>query len=128
MQNKKLRIAYWVTTGLFSFVMAFSAYNYFTNPDVAAGFLHLGFPSYFRVELGILKLVGVAVLLIPQIPLKFKEWAYAGFLITLASAAVSHSASGDAANMVIMPIVFMVVLLVSNYLLSKTVAQPVNTK
>jgi hypothetical protein len=123
MENKKLKAAYWVTTGLFSLLMAFSAYNYFTNPEVAAGFLHLGFPSYFRVELGIMKLIGVAVLLIPQVPVKFKEWAYAGFLITLASAAVSHSASGDAVSMVIMPIVFMLVLLASNYLLGKTVAQ-----
>ena len=32
--------------------MVFSAVSYFTNPMVAQGFHHLGFPDYFRQELG----------------------------------------------------------------------------
>lgn len=119
MKLNKTKAAYWVTTGLFSLMMAFSGYSYFTNPDVAAGFLHLGFPNYFRAELGIMKLIGAAVLLIPQVPLKFKEWAYAGFFITLVSAAVAHGVSGDGASMVAMPLVLLVILLASNYLLDR---------
>ena len=52
-------------------------------PQVAEMFTHLGFPDYFRVELSWAKLLGVVMLLAP-VPARLKEWAYAGFAITLA--------------------------------------------
>jgi len=57
-------------------------------------FTHLGFPEYFRVELSWVKLLGVVVLLTP-VSSRLKEWAYAGFAITLASALIAHFAVGD---------------------------------
>lgn len=48
------------------------------------------FPSYFGLELDILKIVGALVLLIPAIPAMFKEWAYVGFGILLLSASLAH--------------------------------------
>jgi hypothetical protein len=57
-------------------------------------FTHLGFPAYFRVELSWAKLIGVALLLAP-VPARLKEWAYAGFAITLASALIAHLSVGD---------------------------------
>jgi len=57
-------------------------------------FTHLGFPAYFRVELSWVKLLGI-VLLIAPVPVWLKEWAYAGFAITLGSALVAHFAVGD---------------------------------
>lgn len=82
--------AYWISTALFSAMMALSAFAYLTQPMMAEAFIHLGFPAYFRVELAIAKLIGVAVLLAP-VPARLKEWAYAGFTITLISAIVAHS-------------------------------------
>jgi hypothetical protein len=61
---------------------------------VAQMFTHLGFPDYFRVELSWAKFLGVAVLLAP-VSARLKEWAYAGFAITLASALIAHFALGD---------------------------------
>ena len=58
---KKLKITYWITTVLFSVMMLFSATMYFTSPEMAQTFEHLGFPDYFRVELGIAKIIGVPV-------------------------------------------------------------------
>ena len=49
----KIKIAYYVSTGLLSLAMALSTYAYLVNPATKAGFQHLGFPDYFRVELGI---------------------------------------------------------------------------
>jgi hypothetical protein len=40
------------------------------------------------------KLLGVILLLAP-VPPRLKEWAYAGFAITLASALIAHFAVGD---------------------------------
>ncbi len=83
-------VGYWISTGLFSAMMALSAFAYLAQPMMAQAFQHLGFPSYFRVELAIAKFAGVAALLLP-VPTRVKEWAYAGFAITLVSAIVSHS-------------------------------------
>ena len=65
-------------------------------PQVAQEFARLGFSAAsFRIELSWAKLAGVAALLIPFIPAWIKEWAYAGFAVTLASALIAHFASGE---------------------------------
>ena len=61
---------------------------------MAEAFTHLGFPGYFRVELSWAKFLGVALLLAP-VSARLKEWAYAGFGITLVSALIAHFAVGD---------------------------------
>lgn len=116
---KKDKIIYWVTTGLFAAMMLFSGYSYFANPQVVEGFKHMGFPDFFRVELGVAKIIGALVLLIPQIQTKIKEWAYAGFIITLISAAITHINAGDPASNIITPLVMLVILIVSNFYMSK---------
>jgi hypothetical protein len=83
-------IGYWITTGLFTAMMTLSAVMYLTQPMMAQAFAALGFPQYFRVELACAKLIGVATLLAP-VPSRFKEWAYAGFGITLISAMIAHT-------------------------------------
>jgi len=87
-------IVYWAITALFCVQMAFTAYAQLSLPQVAEMFTHLGFPDYFRVELSWAKLVGVILLLAP-VPARLKEWAYAGFAITLASALIAHFSVGD---------------------------------
>ena len=87
-------LAFWIATALFCLQMGFTAYAGLTLPQVAAAFAHLGFPAWFRVELSLAKLLGVALLLLP-VPARLKEWAYAGFAIDLGSALVGHLAAGD---------------------------------
>lgn len=116
---KKDKIIYWVSTGLIGAMMTFSGYAYFTNPQIADSFKHIGFPNFFRVELGTAKIIGALVLLIPQIPTKIKEWAYAGFIITFISAAIAHINIGDPTSAIITPLVMLAILLVSNFYLSK---------
>jgi len=116
---KKNKILYWAATGLIALMMVFSAYSYIAKPEIEAAFKHLGFPDYFRIELAVAKILGALVLIIPQIPVKIKEWAYAGFGITFISAAIAHISSGDPANIVTMPIIFLIVLIVSNIYLYK---------
>ena len=117
--TKRDRIIYWTTTGIVSAVMVFSIINFtfldgFPFPE--GGFVHLGLPNYFRVELTIAKMLGLAALLIPRVPAKIKEFAYFGFGITLLSAAIAHFSSGDvriSPLFVIDPLVFLSLLAVS---------------
>ncbi len=93
-RSKAIVISYWIATALFCLQMGFTAYAQLRLPQVAAAFAHLGFPTYFRVELSLVKLLGVVLLLAP-VPARLKEWAYAGFAITLGSALIAHLSVGD---------------------------------
>jgi hypothetical protein len=91
---KAKTIVYWIVTTLFCLQMGFTAYAQLRLPQVAEAFTHLGFPAYFRVELSWAKFLGVALMLAP-VPVRLKEWAYAGFAINLASALIAHLSVGD---------------------------------
>ncbi|WP_186757273.1 DoxX family protein [Echinicola salinicaeni] len=110
---KKDNIIYWVTTAIVAVMMLFSAYNYFADPNMKAGFEAMGFPDFFRIELGTAKIIGALVLLIPGIPQLFKTSAYVGFVIVFVSAFITHLALGDAVSALVMPLVFLAILLVS---------------
>ena len=94
LRAKATVIGFWITTGLFCLQIGFTGYAQLALPQVADMFTHLGFPGYFRIELSWAKFLGVAVLLAP-VAARLKEWAYAGFAITLASALIAHLAVGD---------------------------------
>jgi hypothetical protein len=87
-------VGFWIVTALFCLQVGFTAYAQLRLPQVAEAFAHMGFPDYFRVELAIAKLLGVVTLLAP-VPSRLKEWAYAGFAFTLASALIAHISVGD---------------------------------
>lgn len=93
--SRTMRLAFWISTLLFCLQIGFTAYAQMALPQVSEMFHHLGFPDYFRVELSWAKLIGVVVLLAP-ISARVKEWAYAGFAITLVSALIAHFSLGDA--------------------------------
>jgi uncharacterized membrane protein YphA (DoxX/SURF4 family) len=114
----KLKITYWITTGIFSAMMLFSATMYFTSPEMAQTFEHLGFPDYFRIEMGIAKIIGVLLLLAPFTG-RLKEWVYAGFTIIMVSASIAHAAAGDPISSVLTPLVLLGVLAVSYRTLQK---------
>ncbi len=109
---KRINIIYWIATALLALQMAFAGIMYFTSPEVATGFTHLGFPDYFRVELGIAKILAAVVLILPMFSLRVKDWAYAGLAIVLVSAFIAH-ASVDGAATGIAPLVSLVILAVS---------------
>jgi hypothetical protein len=86
---------YWAATLFAAFIMTTSgALALFHMPGMMAALAHLGYPPYFSNLLAISKLAGVSVLLLPGLP-RLKEWAYAGFGITVLSASYSHLHSGD---------------------------------
>jgi len=93
-RSKGIVIGFWIVTALFCLQISFTAYAQLRLPQVAEMFTHLGFPDYFRVELSWAKLLGVLLLLAP-VPARLKEWAHAGFAITVGSALIAHFSVGD---------------------------------
>lgn len=116
---KKDKIIFWISTGLLAAMMLFSAYSYFTSEDIKGAFAHLGFPDYFRLELGAAKAAGAVLLIIPAVPGKVKEFVYAGFAITFVSAFIAHISSGDPASVAVPPLVFAGILGVSYFYFQK---------
>ena len=94
---KTKTIVYWTVTALFCLEMSFTAYYELLRlPEAAQAFTRLGFSAAnFRVELSWAKVLGVAALLLPMVPARLKEWAYAGFAINLVSALIAHLSIGD---------------------------------
>ncbi|OQP40798.1 hypothetical protein A4H97_14380 [Niastella yeongjuensis] len=84
------KIVYWIVTGLLSLSLVLAGYLYLTSPVMAAGFKHFGFPGFFRMELGIAKIVASLLLILPMVPPRIKEWTYIGVAIVFISAFIAH--------------------------------------
>ena len=129
--TKRERIVYWTTTVIVCAVMVYSILNFtlfdrFPFPE--GGFVHLGLPGYFKIELTTAKILGVTALLIPAVPAKIKEFAYFGFAITLVSAAIAHFSRGDAGIsplFILDPLIFLCLLAVSYFYFSKRNGIPI---
>lgn len=109
---KKIRTIYWVSTVLAMLTGATTAFMYFTNAQFIEGYRHLGFPDYFRIELGIFKILGMLILLVPAVPARIKEWAYVGFGITFISGIIAHG-TVDGAGLAMAPMIPLIFLIVS---------------
>ena len=93
--TKTKKTIYWAATLFVAFIMTTSGTLALLHaPAMMTALAHLGYPSYFANLLGVSKLAGVCVLLLPGLA-RLKEWAYAGFAITILSASYSHQLSGD---------------------------------
>ncbi|HEY4357777.1 MAG TPA: DoxX family protein [Acidobacteriaceae bacterium] len=92
---KRRTIAYWTATAIFTLVLGISGAMAIVHwPPMMISLAHLGYPPYFSNILGVGKIVGLIIVLAPGLE-RLKEWAYAGFTITILSACYSHFSSGD---------------------------------
>lgn len=80
--------------------------------DFAEDVKILGYPLYFFVILGVFKIIGSLLLVIPAVPTKLKELAYAGFFFDLVYATLSHGVIAEYSK-IIPPLAFLIVLYVS---------------
>lgn len=117
---------YWITTGLVSGVMLYTAVSYFTAERMKDSFKHLGFPDFFRIELGIAKALGALALLLPFLPSRLKEATYAGFAITFVSAMVAHLSQDDPIIHSLQALILLVLLGVSYFYLAKLKNRNIN--
>lgn len=88
-------VTYWVTTTFVTLILMISGGMSIVHAaPLMKALKHLGYPDYFANILGAGKAIGLIVFVAPGMP-RFKEWAYAGFSITILSACYSHFSSGD---------------------------------
>ena len=105
------KIAYWGATGLVAIATLSAAFSYLTTaPEAVENFRHVGYPQQLRVLLGIGKLAGAIVLLLPRLP-TLKEWAYAGFTFMWIAAVVAHYLAADGKSL--LPVALLGLLAVS---------------
>ncbi|MET3037615.1 DoxX family protein [Chryseobacterium sp. NRRL B-14859] len=84
MKTKTTKIIYW--SGAIFISLWFGASGFFEltkNPVVWDITQQLGYPSHFIYILGIFKLSGVLVLLLPNKLLRLKEWVFAGMFFDI---------------------------------------------
>lgn len=92
---KPKTVTYWITTTFVTLILGISGgMSILHAAPLMKALKHLGYPEYFANILGVGKAIGLLVFLAPGMP-RFKEWAYAGFSITILSACYSHFSSGD---------------------------------
>lgn len=111
--TKTNKIIFWTATiiiFLFEGVMpAFTSQTELAKEGVR----HLGYPEYFGNALVVFKVLGSLILVIPQLPKRIKEWAYAGFTFDFLFASISHYAVDGFDFQTILPIIILAILMVS---------------
>jgi hypothetical protein len=90
-----MKIAYYIVTVIFSlFILLGSFYDIQAGPAAVEVMQKLGYPIYLLYIVGYAKILGIIG--IWQNKVKFlREWAYAGLVIDLVGAFISHLAVGD---------------------------------
>jgi len=113
MTSKMKVIGYWVTTILIALEtlaggvtdLMHGRTNLFSGPLVVDVVTSLGYPVYVLAILGIWKIPGAIVLVVPGF-LRLKEWAYAGIVFELSGAAASQAVRGRPSD-IIAPLVLL---------------------
>ena len=110
------QIAYWVATVVSVVGVGGTGLLDLTGaPEMAQHVTALGYPAYLQHFLGVAKVLGGAVILLPRLP-RLKEWAYAGMTFDLLGATYSHFANRDAAGELVLPVALIVLLELSYFL------------
>lgn len=113
--TKRNKIIYWISTVWLALAMLASGLQQiFQTKGFVDIVVPLGYPLYFLYILGVWKILGVIVILIPRFTL-VKEWAYAGFFFAMSGAILSHIASGESAKKMVPSLVLLILTAVSWY-------------
>ena len=113
--SKRNKIIYWIATAWLALGMLSTGFvQLFKMQSEVDNFTQLGYPLYLLTMIGVLKILGVAALLVPKFPL-VKEWAYAGFFFAMLGAIFSHIAAGDKMNEIFPPLLLLILTVISWY-------------
>ena len=110
---KKTNIIYWATT-IIIFLMEGVMPAFTSQTELAKeGIRHLQYPEYFGNALVVFKVLGALALIIPQVPKRIKEWAYAGFAYDFIFASISYFAIDGVGFQSFFPLIFLGILAAS---------------
>jgi len=110
---KRTKIIYWTAT-IFIFLFEGVMPALTSQTELAKeGIRHLGYPEYFGVALTVFKVLGSLVLIIPKVPDRVKQWAYAGFSFDFIFAFISNAAVDGINGLTFFPLIIFAILVVS---------------
>jgi len=110
---KATKIIFWISTTLIFLFEGVMPALFSQKKESIEGFTHLGYPVYFVMVLTVFKVLGALALIIPQVPKRVKEWAYAGFAFDFICASVSYLNVDGFGFFAMFPLIVLVVLIVS---------------
>jgi hypothetical protein len=110
---KKEKIMFWTATIIIALMEGVMPALTSQTEMAKEGIRHLGYPEYFGNALVVFKVLGVLALVVPQVPKRVKEWAYAGFAFDFIFATISHGAVDGINAQTFFPLVILAILVVS---------------
>lgn len=110
---KKHKIIFWVTTTLIFLMEGVGPAFFSQSEEAKQGMEHLGYPLYFGTALAVFKVLGALTLMIPVIPKRIKEWAYAGFIFDFLFASISYIVVDGFGFAAMLPLIFLGILALS---------------
>lgn len=116
---KKYNIIFWSTAGLLFLTQGIMPILTFNQEGSREAIAHLGYPAYFGAMLAVFKLLGGLTIIIPKLPHRFKEWAFAGFGIDFICAFISFIAVDGLTGFVLLPAVACIILALCYYAYTK---------
>jgi hypothetical protein len=110
---KTNKIIFWITTSIIILMEGVIPAFTYQSELAKQGISHLGYPLYFGNVLVVFKILGAIALLLPNIPVRIKEWVYAGFMCNFLFASISYLAVDGFGFFAFFPVIFMVILGIS---------------
>ncbi|MFN4913767.1 MAG: DoxX family protein [Sphingomonadales bacterium] len=110
---KKDKLIFWTATTIIALLEGLMPALTSQTELAKEGIRHLGYPEYFGNALVIFKISGVLALVIPGVPKRVKEWAYAGLAFNFIFAAISHFVIDGINGQTLFPLVIFAILSVS---------------
>lgn len=111
--TKRNNIIYWTATIWLALGMLSTGVVQLLQMNKEVAFiLALGYPTYVISLLGFWKILGTLAVISPGLPL-IKEWAYAGFFLTMTGALYSHIVSDSPINEIIPCLLLLVLTILS---------------
>lgn len=113
--TKRNKIIYWIATIWLALGMISTAIvQLMQMKEEVDNVTRLGYPPYILTIIGVWKILGVVVILIPKFPL-VKEWAYAGFFFAMTGALISHFVLGNSFGVYYGALLLLILTVVSWY-------------
>ena len=117
---KKERIIYWIGIVLLSMWFGASGFMEITkNPLVWDKTIQWGYPPHFITGLGIAKILGVIVLLIPNKLGWLKEWVFAAFFFDVIFAFIAGYTVAAGISEIIKPVTAFLLILITYVMFRK---------
>jgi DoxX-like family len=112
---KATKIIFWVSTIIIFLFEGVMPALFSQQKESIEGFTHLGYPVYFVTVLTVFKVLGTLALIIPQVPKRIKEWAYAGFTFDFLCASISYFVVDGIGFFAFFPLIILAILMISYF-------------